>query len=330
MIVKKFFAILFVFLISVTSSALECSSCSKNIRGQYISHPEKGNFCSRECLAKVMPKCRVCKEPCMEKAVKIRNYIYCSQECMNKSLKCAACSGVLGPGSVARENVNGRKAFYCVKCSKLPGCYFCSMPCRVKPLKDSRRICPRCMKNTVKDRRQIEAMFKEVRKYLAAKFGYDRVHKIELHVVDLKKLTELSMSTYSSEGRRWMALMNYQSKIQTRTYPNGRTEQSVIEENCHIYVLTHCPRELLYDALAHELTHDHVRHHVGVKVKDLALEEGLCELVASIFNRAKGNGFLNRSKKANPDPVYGGGYRKMSEIYKQNRQSFKKTLDYLR
>ena len=99
-------------------------------------------------------------------------------------------------------------------------------------------------------------------------------------------------------------------------------------EFCSIYVLSHSPRERLIDSIVHELTHDHIRHNVG-SVKNLADEEGVCEVVAALYNQKTGNSFLNKSKKSNPDPVYGGGYRKMMEVYNKNR-NLNKMFEYLK
>ena len=85
---------------------------------------------------------------------------------------------------------------------------------------------------------------------------------------------------------------------------------------------------MLRDALAHELTHDHLRHKVG-KVNDLASEEGFCELVASLYNIKTNNSKLNKAKEVNPDPVYGGGYRKMRSIYEKKR-SLRETMKAVR
>ena len=88
------------------------------------------------------------------------------------------------------------------------------------------------------------------------------------------------------------------------------------------------PYAMLLDTFAHELTHDHLRHNVG-DVKNLTAEEGFCELAASLYNIQKGNKQLNKVKEANNDPVYGGGYRMMSRIYKKTG-SFRQTMRHVR
>ena len=125
-----------------------------------------------------------------------------------------------------------------------------------------------------------------------------------------------------------MALMTYYKEVTEKRHFSGKKERFISSESCKIYVLDSIPVAMLYDTLAHELTHDHLRHKVG-NVKDPASEEGFCELAAALYNEQKGNRRLNRAKEANTDPVYGGGYRKMRAIY-QKTGSLHSTMSYVR
>ncbi len=158
-------------------------------------------------------------------------------------------------------------------------------------------------------------------------YKYDNRHTIHLKIVDNHTLAKISASVYMPKDSRQLALMNYQAEITTRR-GRGKPKEFITKEQCTIYVLKNTPKDRLIDALAHELTHDHIRHNVG-EVKNLANEEGFCELVAALYNKAKGQGYLNTLKMTNPDPVYGDGFRKMLKIYQTNH-SLAKTLQYVK
>ena len=195
-------------------------------------------------------------------------------------------------------------------------------------MSDGRMLCGRCDKLAVRNPEEVKAIFRKIRTDLAARFGYDNKHRIELLQVGAERLEKESGSIYQPSGGRRMALMCYRNKVTIRTFPDGRKQKTVSDETCQIFILNTVPRDMLIDALAHELTHDYLRHHVG-EVKTLANEEGFCELIAALYNEKNGTAYLNKAKKEQPDPVYGGGYRKMDGIYRKNR-SFQKTLKYVK
>jgi hypothetical protein len=160
-------------------------------------------------------------------------------------------------------------------------------------------------------------------------FGYDQRHKIELVIVPVRELEKRSDSIYLPTDGRRLSLMNYEREVTEKRYRNEKRERYISRERCRIFILDSIPELLLYDTLAHELTHDHLRHRIGA-VKDLAAEEGFCELIAFLYNQQIGNKKLNLQKEVNKDPVYGGGFRKMRELYIKNGKNLKKTMEYLR
>jgi hypothetical protein len=202
------------------------------------------------------------------------------------------------------------------------------IPTDNEALTDGRHICRECKQTTVTDPAEILRMFQVTRAQTAQWFGFDNTHHINLKIVDLDELIRLSPNVYTPENGRKMSLMNYQQQITEQRAGNKVIKRFVSAENCTIYVLDNIPRTMLIDAIIHELAHDHLRHNKG-EVNDLTTEEGFCELAAALGNEKTGNEFLNRQKELNPDPVYGGGYRKMRALYLQHH-SLQQVLRYVK
>lgn len=321
---KKLIWLLFLFPLLLNAET--CALCHKKIHGKFI-RTKQGDYCSKKCYHETMPKCENCRKPCLQRSVSMKGKNFCSKSCMHKVFKCSLCGTGLN-NVITVKNSYGQEAWLCRKCTGNPSCYFCSMPTNRPALADGRVICRKCRSSSISDFNQILEIFHDLRRDLARDFGYDRTHPIELVVVDHKQLQNESKELYQAAGGRNLALMRYHKRSTVKRYPNGKSKTYTTHERCRIYVLHTVPRDMLIDALVHELTHDHIRHKVG-KVLVLANEEGFCELAASIYNEKIGKKYLNLAKESNPDPVYGGGYRKMRDIYRRNR-SLKKTMEYVK
>ncbi|MBE6390499.1 MAG: protein DA1 [Lentisphaerae bacterium] len=319
------FLILFI-LIPAGYSASECIQCNKKIRGKYI-RTRDGYFCSKKCYHASLPECDYCREPCSSRSVTMMGKTFCSKACLFKVFRCSTCrTGLMQVITVT--DMRGGEKYFCQKCSKKNYCYFCSMPGCLKQLPDGRWLCAKCNKMAVRKPADVERIFRKVRADLAARFGYDSKHRIELLQVSPARLEKESGSIYQPAGSSRMALMRYRNKVTVKILPNGKKEKRISDEKCQIFVLNTVPEDMLYDALAHELTHDYLRHNVG-NVKNLANEEGFCELVSALYNEKNGTAYLNDVKKSRKDPVYGDGYRKMDSLFRKNK-SFQKTLKYVK
>ncbi len=301
-----------------------CDVCNKKLT-KFVQSDEK-KYCSQTCFAKTLPSCSFCHQPCLKQQITFQEKLFCSQRCMDSMFKCYVCQGTLRKSRIF-VNPSGKDFMICSNCAIKDKCFYCLLPLPTKTLNDGRKICQSCDNSAPKSDHEIRAIFKDIRNDLAKMYNYDNRHNIGLKIVDNHILQKVSASIYMPEGGKQLALMNYQAEIAT-TKRNGKTQEHITKEICTIYVLKNTPKERLIDALAHELTHDHIRHNVG-EVKELANEEGFCELVAALYNKAKGQEYLNNHKTTNPDPVYGDGFRKMWKIY-QNNKSFEKTLKYVK
>lgn len=159
-------------------------------------------------------------------------------------------------------------------------------------------------------------------------YGFDPYHRIDVVILPINKLEQQSQNIYKADKSVRLALMRYTYKITERISKSGRrSNRRLTDEKCTLYILDYIPSDRLDDTIAHELTHDYLRHNVG-QIKDLKLEEGFAEAVAAKYNTAVKKSHLNLVKENNPDPVYGDGYRMMSKMLRE--RGWQMTLKYLR
>ncbi len=341
-------------------SALDCAVCRKTIRGKYFSADGK-NFCSKRCIQTTWPECYNCHKKCSQYFTAQDGKKFCSKQCIQTTWpecsnchkkssqyfttqdgrifcsktclstiypSCVSC-GEKSEKTVTVRNVLGRSEVYCMDCSNSTVCYFCTLPSgNYKKLPDERALCRHCANDAVEDPAEVQQIFQQVRADLARDFGFDPEHRIRLNIVDLPTLKRRVTRDISADDGKPMGVMLYTEEREITTLPGGRKKERITEKRCRIYVLHTMPRDFLIQTIAHELTHDHLRHHVG-KVKDQAAEEGFCELVAALYNIRRGKAYLNRAKEKNPSPIYGAGYRKMQKLYRQTR-SLSETMQHVR
>ncbi|MBR2509120.1 MAG: hypothetical protein IKB71_05170 [Lentisphaeria bacterium] len=322
---KKIMFIL-LFFSAALSFALDCSVCGRKIRGNYIKDNKNNAFCSKKCFATTVPKCEYCKKPCTKGAFTFFKKYYCSKKCLNQVARCQSCSQSTTKLRII-INQDGTKIMLCRNCANQPKCYFCVLPYRTQQLNDGRWICFNCRKTAVTDPAAVQKHFKNVRNLLHKLFGFDPNHKIELHILTLPQLEKESKSLYRIQGGGRMALMRYEYEIQEKSNFHGKKTRKLTKQRCRMFVLSHTPLDLLKDAIAHELTHDYLRHNAG-NISDLKIEEGFAEAIAAKYNDAVKKSHLNKRKQNNPDEVYGGGYRTMSKMLKE--RGFAQTMKYIK
>lgn len=319
---KKTFLLLLFVLTPLFLSALDCAVCGRRIRGNYIK-TDRAAYCTKSCYNTTLQDCSGCRRKCEKHVITFLGRKFCSKDCMHRTIRCQICNR--GSDNMVSLQAPGRKQILvCPACSKRPVCYFCMIP-GARRIHDGRHICQTCRRTAVTDHNEIRRIFREVRRDMGRMFGYDQRHRIELVIVPVHELNRQSKTVYLPQNGKRLSLMKYEREVTEKRYFNGRKQRYISRERCRIFILDSIPRAMLYDTIAHELTHDYLRHNLG-KVKDLAEEEGFCELTASIYNERTGNAGLNKLKDASPDPVYGGGYRKMRAIYLRNGRNWRRTL----
>lgn len=277
--------------------------------------------------ATAVKTCAVCGRRMINRRYYTMNgKVYCSQACLDKALpKCRSCGKVLRGRSVTVKT--DKLNFYCTECAALPRCFCCQLPGRTEELSDGRRRCPECRKNAVADPDEARRLFDGVRKKLA-ELGIEGCGNLTFFPVGRKRLRrvqgrdfdELELGLYRHE---------VQKNIVTRTSLFGKeeTREDILSDRCAIYIYDSMERRRFCETAAHEIAHDWMEHHFP-GVKSDWIREGFAEYVASLYNRASGNAAANWRMEANPDPVYGDGYRRIKSIAEE--KGFDGLLEYLR
>lgn len=322
---KKIFALLLLLSFSAVY-ALNCSVCKKKIRGQYLTNTEQTVFCSKECFATTRPKCTKCNNPCIN-TYSFMKKPYCSEECVYAVSQCANCEQPTPRSCRIIINPEARQKIFCPACAVKPPCYYCSFPDKTTRLPDNRYICSDCRKTAVTSAAVIQQKVKKIRRKLSSMYGFDPHHHIELIILNLPELEKECQEIYRPASGSRIALMRFNYVINEKTTLRGRKKRRISQQRCRIFILKNTPEHLLEDAIAHELAHDYLRHNAG-KVKDLAIEEGFAEAIAAEYNKAINHPLVNIRKQNEKDPVYGGGYRKMSEYMQKN--GFRKTVQFIK
>ena len=318
---KKLLTILILFLAISLFAAMKCSQCSKKIKHNYLT--SEGNiFCSEECFHATLPTCSYCKQPCVNGYMFLGDQKFCSDKCMAKVYYCSICR----KGSkhfMFMNYFDGKEWKFCAECNKLPKCYFCSFPTKVKNVNSGKYpVCQLCEKNSVDLPERIK-IFRKIRADLARLYRFNAQHGIEVIGVSIEKMAAMPKPDYFDNDNHAFGLMSA-SYWQSNSNPKKLTIK-----DCKIYYIESLPKPILIETLAHELTHDFLRHKVGI-IDDPVDEEGFCELIAALYNEYIGQTYLNTRKENNPNSVYGDGYRKIHAIYEQNNKDINAVLRYLK
>lgn len=323
---KQILSVLFLFSFSALL-ALNCSVCKKDIKGKYLKNNKGAAFCSQKCFASTAPKCSYCKKPCLRGAYSFIKKHYCSKACVNAVSKCASCNTPSPQQIRIIVNPDGKKKIFCPACANKPKCYYCAFPNKTSRLSDGRHICRDCKKTAVSSPEEIRRKVKNIRSHLHRMFGFEPNHHMEIQILDLPALEKACQGIYQMENGNRIALMRFEYVINTKTDRRGRKIKSMGRTKCRMFILKDTPLALLEDAIAHELTHDFLRHNTG-QYTDLSIEEGFAEAIAAEYNKSVKRSYVNIRKQNTPDPVYGDGYRKMSAMLK--KQGFRRTLNYVK
>jgi hypothetical protein len=314
----KLFVILIAMSVSINALALNCVVCRKQIRGKYLLVNDKA-YCSQKCLDSTIPVCAKCGKSLRKGYYKRGDQLYCA-DCISSTWpKCSGCGKASKSGTVFRST---RDMFFCPECSQLPKCFSCLVPAyRSKQLDDGRTICLECSKTSVHDMDEAEELFNTVRATMARAFNLDTNHRIHLRMIDLPAMQRRSPGY--AHGIE-LGLFVYDATIKTvitnrLTLGGNKEEKTTYRENVSytIFFLTETPRKKLIEVFAHELGHDFLQEYYP-GIKSLKVKEGFCELCAYLANIEFGQPEMNTRIKHNPDPIYGGGFRMMYDLYQQD------------
>ena len=263
-------------------------------------------YCSQNCFDKILPKCANCGKVLRDNSFQYKNKHYCSIDCMKQVLpKCDSCRQPIAGKYGIYETPTGTKRRLCHRCSQLSRCFACELPGRTTRLPDGRYLCESCAEESIRDRKEAESLFQEVREMTEKILGERIRCPLRLHIVDypsLRKITNLQLMDETAIELGYCRCNMLERKT-------GNVSE-IIGYRCDVYLLDSLPRWRFIEIAAHELTH-HWQYHKYpyLKMEPRKIPEGFAEYVSSLVNIAYKQEHLNKAKLERRDFIYGSGYK---------------------
>lgn len=258
-----------------------------------------------------IPYCSVCGKRCTGRYSILRNANFCSAECIGKKFSCASCGVTLGVGENAAfstlKDIQEKELLFCGTCMEKPGCTFCGSRKETALLPDKRTACATCRSLAVFKTEDARPILESVQKMLAERFGFPVNPSIPLKVLPYEEFHQ-HRKDHSSRSD---ALALHLTEISGHTWLSDDGKTLYVEMNSldsGMLVLEGAPGPLVFDAIAHELTHEFLRRKF-YHFADAKIEEGFCESIAAACSIFNGHPTLALRRIGNPDPVYGDGFR---------------------
>lgn len=316
--------------------SLNCSSCGLEIHETY--YRLEGRILCEQCYRNSLPRCSVCGKRIEGQYWLSQGKVYCGT-CVPRCYKCGsilagqywkikdgnvcqACYAKCGPRCYLCNNVITGKYYQnadtdriaCELCySRYDRCRDCGAPVGPRGITVEKdfTLCPDCAKTAIFSQEDLMPIFREAKYLVRIIFGIE------------PSISEDNIILTSGQDLR--------SRVsQTSEYvPRGGAAGLYLFRNgiSTIYVQKgHSPERTL-EILAHEYAHLWQEQNCPRK-QDEVFREGFAEWVAYKVLLHKNLKKLAESKKANPDPTYGEGLRKM--LYLEGSIGPAKVVDYVR
>ena len=239
---------------------------------------------------------------------------------------CVVCGKVLLAGRAAMDLWGN---IYCEEHrNEYPACSACGRPICARltgggtTYADGRAVCNVCRRTAVDTKQQAKPIVEAVSRWL-----YDRGVRFEGLVlkINLSSARELAVSggdRSSPAGLGRGQVMGYIVKL---TELRGGRQRRIVNG---VTILSGLPRELFEGVVAHELGHAwlYLAHVDGLPPW---AEEGFCNLLTYILHKDRQTDearFWVKTVEADPDPVYGEGFRRVRAIFKKH--GFGEALNY--
>lgn len=231
-------------------------------------------------------------------------------------MKCTLC------GAVLRGNylIDSWQQPVCA-CHKVEYCSSCGR--FVKPselhLPDGRSLCSFCQSSVVSLPQHVEWVEKRVRSILFS-HGIQNMPKDIL----IKLVTPMEMAKLNGTGQV--------NLFQPGLACTSRTVGLLVSRCKHtIYIFNHLPKIKFAGVLAHEMLHAW-QHEKGISMSSMLIE-GFCNLgsyvVYAAINTELSQYFM-KCLEEDTDPVYGDGFRKVLEIYRNVGNDINKVIENIR
>ena len=259
----------------------------------------------------IQPKCNICKKP-IEGLYNIDGEKKYHKNCYENFMlpKCAICTQIIKTTYVIDKWDNKYHNYHS---NKLPKCESCNrLICKTITnggynIGKSRNICNLCKPFSVKSKKTVYKLAREVKKELKNVGFRNLPSNIPITLInDRKKLKKLSKI-------RHINLSGY-THYEYETI-NGK----ITNEDYHIYILSYLHEIEFKSVLAHEFLHVFLFQN---KYKlSPEYREGFCNLGSQLIyenDKSKIAKHKLESMHNNPDPIYGKGFKKMNIVLKQN------------
>jgi hypothetical protein len=224
---------------------------------------------------------------------------------------------VCGRRPVGSYEISLHEEVTCTSHDVLERCVLCSRPrcggsAGWSRFTSSTVRCPTCVRDAVDTQEQARAHIPRVRRDMAA-LGIELTTRVRVELRDPD-----------------LVLVGHGSGVclgvtKTRVWSDDRAAEVLGIEIARGLTPVHFGQ-----VVAHEIGHAWL-HQNGAVDLELALAEGLCELFAGAWLKRHGTPIaaaLRDSMMANPDPVYGGGYRMVRDAV--IRQGITDVLNHIR
>ena len=270
-----------------------CDLCAGPLGSRYW-YDEMDGTCFCETCVRTKPKCFACGKPVGKDGVKVKGQVLCSK-CASERPRCADCGE---PILQKFYEIEGLQEKFCDRCYKThPHCKLCGRPFSRGESKmaagDS--MCPRCRAEAVSDLREIERVVARIERFLEDELGMRIDPRIEIRLAgDLEHLGPVSQNKSFRELGAFIQ--------------EGNRSEIVILENL--------PRPMLFETVAHELTHAWQAEH-AVTGQQIKIKEGFAQWVAGKVLQKNGFEASLDSLRKRKD-LYGEGYRLMERIEKRS------------
>ena len=186
-------------------------------------------------------------------------------------------------------------------------------------LADGRHICNDCIDKVVRKPEHVEWVYVRIRDIFAKNF-LALPDKIPIEVVTATKMAELAAKRLGDASRLPFGLAS-----------SGGSGIFGTKMNHQVYMLDYQHKVNFGGVLAHELLHIwQSEHHIKLQSR---YAEGFCNLGTYLFYNFINTDYtekLIQSMMANPDPIYGDGFREVKSIFESaGCNNLEKTIEIL-
>ncbi len=299
-------------------SCFGCAVCATplNIKGFYEKNGAA--YCTQHYADKFGSKCALCATPMLSWTQNFHGDKYCSGHDAEMP-KCFGCGRLVPdepagstaappPAGVPPSGRSPRRALSLQRRSS--GADY----------SDGRSVCKLCVPTAVHDLEAARALFAAVGTFFAGLGApLPSVERVPLALLDRNSLAGLASSSLHAAGWDKCPVGLTETSSSRRVERHSGRVVDETNDVTQVSCLFGLPKAMLGATLAHEYGHCYL--HINGFGVDGQVAEGVCELFAYLWLQHAGAGpekerrYRVHTIEANPDPTYGGGFRRALAAY---------------